>query len=102
MEIKITPDAMEALKEKLKKNGSDKAIRVYLAGVGCGGGGIASYSISLDEPKAGDNVYELDGLKIIYDNLVPQHANSFHIEYRPSSFEEEQFKIEGKYIRKTL
>lgn len=34
MEIKITPSAIEALKEKLLTAGKKNAVRVYVAGLG--------------------------------------------------------------------
>ena len=47
MQIKITEVALETLKKLLAQDENNQAIYIYLAGIGCGGGGEASFSLHL-------------------------------------------------------
>lgn len=99
MEVILTPAAIDGIQKRLEKGGPGKAMRVYLAGVGCGGGGVASYSAATDTIKEGDTVVEQNGVKIVYDKLLTKHVNHLEIDFVPSEYEDEQIKIKGKFVR---
>lgn len=89
MEINVSTIALETLKKLLAKDKSKKGIYVYLAGVGCGAGGTASYSLAPVEQEDGENVVEIDGMRFIYDNLMLKHTDKIYIDYKPSAYDKE-------------
>lgn len=98
MKIDLTPEALEALRTKAAQKDPNQEIRIYLAGVGCGGGGIAKFSLVLDALQPGDTAYELEGVTVYYDKLVPLHVNYLAVTFKPSQFENEQFTVKGDYL----
>lgn len=86
MKITVTETAAEALKQLLARDESKHSIYLYLAGVGCGGGGTASYSVAPVEQKEGENKVEIDGIPFIYDNLMLKHTDNVLIDYKPSAY----------------
>lgn len=99
MELSVSEIALETLKRLLEKDPSKKGIYVYLAGIGCGGGGTASYSLAPVEQEEGENVVIIDDIPFIYDNLILQHTNKIVIDYKPSKYDNEiwlqQFLVKG-------
>ena len=93
MELKLSQTALDGLIGKLSKGEAGQVIRVYLAGIGCGGGGKPSFSVVLDHPQATDQVVELPGLTVYYDKLIPMHTEALEISYDPARHETEQFKV---------
>lgn len=81
--------ALKTLKKLLEKDKSKKGIYVYLAGIGCGGGGTTSYSLSPVEQAEGENVVEINGIRFIYDNLILFHTDNILIDYKPSAYDNE-------------
>ncbi len=86
MNITVTETALETIKNLLAKDEGKQSIYVYLAGVGCGGGGTASYSLAPVEQKEGENTLEKDGITFIYDNLMLKHTNNILVDYKPSAY----------------
>ena len=97
MKIDLTADALEALKAKVVQKESGQEIRIYLAGVGCGGGGVAKFSLALDALQPGDTAHDAGGVTLYYDKLVPLHVNYLAVSYKPSQYENEQFTVKGDY-----
>lgn len=97
MEISVSTIALETCKRLLENDQSKNGIYVYLAGVGCGGGGTASFSLAPVEQKDGDNVIEIEGIPFIYDDLLLKHTDYISIDYKPSAYDKEiwltQFRI---------
>jgi Fe-S cluster assembly iron-binding protein IscA len=89
MEINISDVALETVKKLLENDKSKKGIYVYLAGVGCGAGGTASFSLAPVEQEEGENVIEIDGIPFIYDNLMLKHTDNISIDYKPSAYDKE-------------
>lgn len=83
MEIKVTPTAAEELKSKITGQGNNIGVRVYLAGMGWGG---PTYGLTLDEPKDTDNVYDVDGIKILFDKETSRYSKDLEIDYKNSIF----------------
>lgn len=86
MNITITETALETLKTLLAKDNTKHSIYIYLAGVGCGGGGTASYSLAPVEQTEGENTLEKDGITFIYDHLMLKHTNNVLIDYKRSAY----------------
>ncbi|MBB6447714.1 iron-sulfur cluster biosynthesis family protein [Bacillus benzoevorans] len=86
MNITVTETAIATLKNLLAKDETKQSVYVYLAGVGCGGGGTASYSLAPVEQKEGENTIEMDGITFIYDNLMLKHTKNILIDYKPSAY----------------
>ncbi len=99
MDIQVSDIAKETLKKMLEKNKSNKSIYVYLAGVGCGGGGAASYSLAPVKQEDAENVVIIDEIPFIYDNLMLKHTKKISIDYKPSAYDKEiwleQFKVKA-------
>lgn len=83
MEIKVTQAAAEELKSKITGQGNNFGVRVYLAGMGWGG---PTYGLTLDEPKDTDNVYDVDGIKILFDKEASRYSKDLEIDYKSSIF----------------
>ena len=85
MQIKITEVALETLKKLLAQDENNQAIYIYLAGIGCGGGGKASFSLAPVNHKEGENVLEIQDITFIYDRLMLFHTKNILIDYTPSA-----------------
>ncbi len=85
MQINVTEVALETLKKLLAKDKDNQAIYIYLAGIGCGGGGKASFSLAPVTQKEGENVLEIEGITFIYDRLMLFHTKNILIDYTPST-----------------
>ncbi len=86
MNITVTETALETLKNLLAKDESKHSVYLYVAGVGCGGGGTASFSLAPVEQKEGENTLEINGITFIYDNLMLKHSKNIMIDYKPSAY----------------
>lgn len=65
MKVTLPDTAINTLKDILNSSeDKPKNIRVYFAGVGCGG---PSFGIALDEQTANDVEYDIEGLHFIMD-----------------------------------
>lgn len=83
MEIRVTPSAAEELKIKMAEQGKNSGIRVYLAGMGWGG---PTFGLTLDEPKEADNIYDIEGVKVLFDRETSRYTKGIEIDYRTSIF----------------
>jgi iron-sulfur cluster assembly accessory protein len=84
--ITLTPRAATELKDLIvsqEKQGS--ALRVWVAGGGCSG---LSYGMALDDqaPEEGDEVYEVDGVKVIIDSLSLGHMDGSSVDFVDDDF----------------
>lgn len=89
MEFIVSSLALDTIKKILEKDNSKKGIYVYLAGVGCGAGGSASYSLAPVEQEEGENVVIIEEIPFIYDNLMLKHTDKISIDYKPSKYDKE-------------
>ena len=85
MQINVTEVALETLKKLLAQDEKNQAIYIYLAGIGCGGGGKASFSLAPVNHKEGENVLEIEDITFIYDRLMLFHTKNILINYTPSA-----------------
>lgn len=89
MQIHVTKIALETIKKLIATDKNKQAIYVYLAGIGCGGGGKASFSLTPVNDKEGENVIEKEHIPFIYDHLILFHTNNILIDYTPSKYNQE-------------
>ena len=85
MKIHVTEIALETLKKLLAQDNNNQAIYIYLAGIGCGGGGKASFSLAPVNHKEGENILEVEDITFIYDRLMLFHTKNILIDYTPST-----------------
>ena len=83
MKIKVTPSAVEELKAKIADQGGKSGVRVYVAGSGWGG---PTFGLTLDESKEKDSVYEVEGIKILFDSETSRYTKGVEIDYKNSIF----------------
>ena len=78
MNIVITDQARDKLSELLKDNPDNKALRIYVAGIGWGG---PSFGMALEEPKEDTLKYKVDGFDFVVDEGLDQTYGKFTIGY---------------------
>ncbi len=79
MDIKITAIAGEKIKEELKKVDGNLMVRIYVEAVACS---RAKFGIAFDELKDGDEITEVDGIKIVTDTqYIPKYSEGISIDY---------------------
>lgn len=93
MEVKVTPAAIEAIKENLKGKDGNIGVRIKIAGIGWGG---PTFGMALDEPLKSDDIYEVEGIKIIFNSELSLYTRGFVIDYRRSLFGS-RFIVEQMY-----
>jgi Fe-S cluster assembly iron-binding protein IscA len=98
MQINITELALETLKRLLANDKNKQAVYIYLAGIGCGGGGKASFSLMPVNQKEDENVLEIEDITFIYDRLILFHTKNILIDYSPSAYDQE-IRIESFIIK---
>lgn len=77
----VSPEAKEKLQEALAaQSRTDLALRVFVKpGGGCSG---VNYGMGLDEAKANDQEYQVDGLRIVIDPFSAQHLEGAEIGFK--------------------
>ncbi len=77
----VSPEAKEKLQEALAaQSRTDLALRVFVKpGGGCSG---FNYGMGLDEAKANDQEYQVDGLRIVIDPFSAQHLEGAEIGFK--------------------
>ncbi|MBS1704753.1 MAG: iron-sulfur cluster insertion protein ErpA [Armatimonadetes bacterium] len=94
MAITLTERATTELKELITSQSTPSAaLRVWVAGGGCSG---LSYGMALDEndPEAGDNIFEQDGVKILVDPMSLRYMEGSIVDFVEDQFGG-GFKIEN-------
>src|SRR5215469_12555107 len=65
--VTLTPAASEKVRELLEQEGdASLGLRIFVAGGGCSG---MQYGMTLDEEQEGDVVMELDGIRMLNDEM---------------------------------
>ena len=78
MTILITNEAKREL-DKLLENSDKKCIRILTRGITMTS--EAKIDLELDEPNANDNLYDVDGYKIIINKILDSQMNYITISY---------------------
>ena len=79
--IRLSPTATQAVRDLLAQRNLDEeyALRVYVAGRTCSG---LQYGMSLDnKPGETDTTFEMNGIKILVDNLSIQYMRGSTINF---------------------
>ncbi|HEX8089202.1 MAG TPA: iron-sulfur cluster assembly accessory protein [Blastocatellia bacterium] len=79
--IQLTPKAVEKVREIMRDQGlTEGGLRVGVKGGGCSG---LSYNLALDtEERAGDKVFEVDGVKLFVDMKSFLFLNGSTLDYK--------------------
>lgn len=78
--VNVTPEAKDKLQEALAAQArKDLALRVYVKPGGCSG---FSYGMGLDEAKANDQEFDVDGLRVVIDPFSAQYLEGAEIGYK--------------------
>ncbi|HZS51881.1 MAG TPA: iron-sulfur cluster assembly accessory protein [Bryobacterales bacterium] len=79
--IEVTPKAVEKIREILAKQ-EGGGLRLAVVGGGCSG---LTYQFKLDQrPRANDNVFEYDGVKIFVDPKSYAYLEGLTLDYKES------------------
>lgn len=78
--INLTPKALEMVKRMHAKEnlGAGQGLRVSVVGGGCSG---FQYSLSFDLQKEGDTVQEIDGVKLLVDEISLPYIAGTTLDY---------------------
>jgi iron-sulfur cluster assembly accessory protein len=80
--ISLTTTAAEKVKgilEQEKGNIPQGGLRVYVQGGGCSG---FQYGMVLDEAAEGDEVFEIEGVKVIVDPMSLRYLEGAEVDYK--------------------
>jgi iron-sulfur cluster assembly accessory protein len=92
-QIKITPKALERIRELLlKENNPNAGLRLYISGGGCAG---MSYGMSIDDTVGNDDaVVKSSGVKVIVDKLSLIYLRGSSIDYE-ETLQTSGFKVDN-------
>ncbi len=76
--ISVSESARKAIKNFLQERNLDSALRVHLQGGCCGG---PSLRLGLDEARAGDLKFELDGLTYLISEELSRKSGDVTVDY---------------------
>ncbi|NLY72696.1 MAG: Fe-S cluster assembly protein HesB [Tissierellia bacterium] len=82
--IKTNQETVAEIKKIIEGNPDQgSCVRVYLAGMGCGG---PSFGLALDEKKDGDQSIEIDGQAFVMQEDFYNQYGDFLIEYQDGGY----------------
>ncbi|MGH2515795.1 MAG: HesB/IscA family protein, partial [Ktedonobacterales bacterium] len=77
--VNLTPSAAEKVRELLEQeNDSTLGLRIFVAGGGCSG---MQYGMTLDEVQDGDMVVELQGIRVLVDEMSAGYIQGSDVDY---------------------
>jgi len=77
--VTLTPDAAVKVHELLEAEGNpDLGLRLFVAGGGCSG---MQYGMTLDEFQEGDEVLEVEGVKMLLDEMSAAYVSGSVVDY---------------------
>lgn len=81
LSVSFTPSAMAELKDIQVQEGAgaDKGLRVGVKGGGCSG---LSYILEFDAPGAFDDIFEIDGLKVLLDKRHALYISGMQVDFQ--------------------
>ena len=77
--IKLTVGAIKELKGIISEENEVKPLRIGVENGGCAG---FSYILNFEEKQAGDNEYEIEGIKIVINPLHIIHLKNLEIDFQ--------------------
>jgi iron-sulfur cluster assembly accessory protein len=77
--LTITPAATEKVRELLDTEGDPSlGLRIFVAGGGCSG---MQYGMTLDESQEGDITLEMQGIKVLVDEMSAGYIGGSEVDY---------------------
>ena len=77
--VTLTPSAVLKVGELLEQEGDTSlGLRIFVAGGGCSG---MQYGMTLDEAQEGDVVMELDGIRLLVDEMSAGYISGSEVDY---------------------
>lgn len=77
--VSLTPDAAEKVRELLDAEGNPElGLRIFVAGGGCSG---LQYGMTLDETQDGDVVFEVEGVRVLVDDMSSDYIAGSEVDY---------------------
>lgn len=77
--ISITPAAADKVRELLDAEGDPTlGLRIFVAGGGCSG---MQYGMTLDEAQDGDVTLEMQGIKVLVDEMSASYITGSEVDY---------------------
>lgn len=97
--ISLTSAAVAEVRRMLEREGNpaDRGLRVYVKGGGCSG---LSYGLNFDQKKAGDNIFEFEGLPVYVDPKSYLYLEGTTVDYA-DSLQEKGFRFINPKANKT-
>jgi len=96
VQLSVTEEAKEQVRELIKGQKPGTAVRVYLqasgggggcgsgcgsGGCGCGAGAAPAFGMAFDRPRNGDKVVPVDGFSIVVDDMSAELLQGATIDY---------------------
>ena len=94
VEVNVTKDAQDQVRDLIKGQKPGTAVRVYLqpggggggcgcgsSGGGCGSGGAPAFGMAFDKPRNGDRVIAVDGFQLVVDDSSAELLNGAKIDF---------------------
>ena len=83
--ITVTSNAVNRIRQMLDDNNIDGALRLGVVGGGCSG---LSYKFKFEtNPRANDNVFEVDGVQLVVDPKSYEYLDGMTLDYTESLLE---------------
>ena len=77
--VSLTPSAAEKVRELLEQEGDEAlGLRIFVAGGGCSG---LQYGMTLDEAQDGDVVTEIEGIRLLVDEMSSGYISGSMVDY---------------------
>ncbi len=77
--VTMTPDAAAKVQELLDQEGdASLGLRIFVAGGGCSG---MQYGMTLDEAQEGDVTLEMQGIKVLVDEMSASYISGSEVDY---------------------
>lgn len=77
--ISLTPAAADKVRELLDAEGNPElGLRIFVAGGGCSG---LQYGMTLDETQDGDAVFEVNGVRVLVDDMSTEYISGSEVDY---------------------
>jgi iron-sulfur cluster assembly accessory protein len=77
--LSMTPAAAVKVRELLEQEGdATLGLRVFVAGGGCSG---MQYGMTLDEAQEGDAIMEIDGVRVLIDEMSASYISGSEVDY---------------------
>jgi iron-sulfur cluster assembly protein len=77
--VSLTPEASVKVRELLDAEGNlELGLRIFVAGGGCSG---LQYGMTLDETQDGDAVFEVEGVRVLIDEMSADYISGSEVDY---------------------